>query len=93
LISLQDPPRKGVYDAIKTCNRAGVKVMMVTGDHPFTAEAIARQVGIIETEMTKADAAKHYNIPEEEVSEDQYGAVVVYGSQINDFEGKTRNSQ
>jgi sodium/potassium-transporting ATPase subunit alpha len=88
LISLQDPPRKGVYDAIKTCNRAGMKVMMVTGDHPFTAEAIARQVGIIETEMTKADAAKHYNIPEEEVSEDQYGAVVVYGSQINDFEDK-----
>ncbi len=92
LIRLQDPPRKGVSDAIKTCNKAGVKVVMVTGDHPYTAEAIARQVGIIESEMTKAEAAKHYNIAEEDVAEDQYGAVVVYGAQIADFEGKSNCS-
>ena len=47
LFSLQDPPKEGVKDAIEACHRAGVRVIMVTGDHPLTAVAIARQVGII----------------------------------------------
>lgn len=48
LIGLQDPPRAGVADAIARCRRAGVRVMMITGDHPETAVAIARQLGIAE---------------------------------------------
>jgi len=47
LISLIDPPRPAVPDAVKSCRSAGIKVVMVTGDHPLTAKAIARQVGII----------------------------------------------
>ncbi len=42
-----DPPRDDVKSSIKKANRAGIKVMMVTGDHPITAKAIAKEVGII----------------------------------------------
>jgi magnesium-transporting ATPase (P-type) len=46
LIALEDPPRREVADAIAACRRAGIKVGMITGDHPATALAIARQVGL-----------------------------------------------
>jgi len=46
IIGFIDPPRKEVKDAISTCQQAGIRVMMVTGDHPETARAIAAQVGI-----------------------------------------------
>lgn len=48
LIGLQDSPRPEARDAIATCQRAGIRVMMITGDHPLTATAIARQVGFSE---------------------------------------------
>jgi sodium/potassium-transporting ATPase subunit alpha len=47
LISLIDPPRPGVPEAVLTCQEAGIKVIMVTGDHPVTARAIARSVNIM----------------------------------------------
>lgn len=47
LMSLIDPPRHNVPDAVEKCRTAGVKVIMVTGDHPITAKAIAKTVGII----------------------------------------------
>jgi sodium/potassium-transporting ATPase subunit alpha len=47
LISLIDPPRPGVPEAVLTCQDAGIKVIMVTGDHPVTARAIARSVNIM----------------------------------------------
>jgi sodium/potassium-transporting ATPase subunit alpha len=48
LISLIDPPREAVPPSVLNCRRAGVKVVMVTGDHPETAAAIARMVNIIQ---------------------------------------------
>lgn len=47
LMSMIDPPRAAVPDAVCKCRAAGVPVVMVTGDHPVTAKAIARSVGII----------------------------------------------
>merc|ERR1712130_787725 len=47
LMSMIDPPRAAVPDAVLKCRSAGIKVIMVTGDHPITAKAIARSVGII----------------------------------------------
>jgi magnesium-transporting ATPase (P-type) len=47
LIGLHDPPRPSVAQALRTAREAGVKVAMVTGDHPSTAAAIAREVGLL----------------------------------------------
>jgi calcium-translocating P-type ATPase len=47
LMALEDPPRPEVADAVARCRRAGVRVIVVTGDHGITAEAIAREVGIV----------------------------------------------
>ncbi len=47
IVGMIDPPRKEVYEALKSCYEAGITVKMVTGDHPLTAEAIARDLGIL----------------------------------------------
>ncbi|MBX7444548.1 MULTISPECIES: cation-transporting P-type ATPase [unclassified Arthrobacter] len=47
LIGLQDPPRPDVGEVIRTAREAGLKIAMITGDHPATAAAIARQIGLI----------------------------------------------
>lgn len=47
LIGMLDPPRPEVAEAVRACRRAGIRIVMVTGDHPLTAEAIARRVGIV----------------------------------------------
>ncbi len=46
IVSFIDPPRKGVREAIKMCQNAGLRVIMLTGDHPGTASAIGKMVGI-----------------------------------------------
>jgi sodium/potassium-transporting ATPase subunit alpha len=84
LISLIDPPRDGVADAVLTCQKAGVKVVMVTGDHPVTARAIARSVNIMPGETIEETAARTgqavRNIDKETVN-----AIVVPGHALNEF--------
>lgn len=47
LVGMKDPPRPEIAAAVARCHRAGVKVMMLTGDHRFTAAAVAREIGLL----------------------------------------------
>jgi magnesium-transporting ATPase (P-type) len=53
LVGLEDPPRPEVPDAIRTCREAGIKVVMITGDHPHTALAIGREIGMVRSAAPK----------------------------------------
>ncbi|AMC93736.1 ATPase [Erysipelothrix larvae] len=48
LVGMIDPPRPEVVDAVKVATRAGIRTVMITGDHAITAEAIAREIGMLE---------------------------------------------
>jgi len=65
-LGLIDPPRPNVPHAVKQCQKAGIKVIMVTGDHPDTAESIAKQVHIIEGKTIR-DVARQYDVTVEDV--------------------------
>ena len=47
LVGMIDPPRPEAKDAIHTCELAGIKAVMITGDHPLTAQAVARELGVL----------------------------------------------
>jgi Ca2+-transporting ATPase len=49
LIGMIDPPRPEAKSAIQTCEQAGIKVVMITGDHPLTAQAVARELNLLKT--------------------------------------------
>ncbi|XP_006899649.1 PREDICTED: sodium/potassium-transporting ATPase subunit alpha-1-like [Elephantulus edwardii] len=86
LISMIDPPRAAVPDAVGKCRSAGIKVIMVTGDHPITAKAIAKGVGIIsEGNETVEDIAARLNIPVSQVNPRDAKACVVHGSDLKDM--------
>lgn len=58
IVSLNDPPRDSVPFAVTKCHTAGVKVIMVTGDQPVTAAAIARECNIISEKYTVGELMK-----------------------------------
>ena len=49
LTAMMDPPRPEVMEAVKTCHRAGVRMVMITGDYGLTAESLARRIGMLTT--------------------------------------------
>ena len=86
LMSMIDPPRAAVPDAVTKCRSAGIKVIMVTGDHPITAKAIAKSVGIIsEGSETVEDIANRLAVPVEEVNPREARAAVVHGGELKDM--------
>uniref|UniRef100_A0A4W3JMI5 Sodium/potassium-transporting ATPase subunit alpha n=1 Tax=Callorhinchus milii TaxID=7868 RepID=A0A4W3JMI5_CALMI len=86
LMSMIDPPRAAVPDAVGKCRSAGIKVIMVTGDHPITAKAIAKGVGIIsEGNETIEDLAQRLNIPIEHVNPRDAKACVIHGAELKDM--------
>ncbi|XP_065566886.1 sodium/potassium-transporting ATPase subunit alpha-B-like [Artemia franciscana] len=86
LISMMDPPRAGVADAVADCRSAGIKVIMVTGDHPITAKAIALCVGIMsEKSETEEDIASRLKIAPSDVNPDWVTAAVIHGNELRNF--------
>ncbi|KHN82508.1 Sodium/potassium-transporting ATPase subunit alpha [Toxocara canis] len=86
LVSMIDPPRAAVPDAVAKCRSAGIKVVMVTGDHPITAKAIAKSVGIIsEGTETVEDIAIRKNCSVEEVDPREAKAAVIHGSDLREM--------
>ncbi|QQP54478.1 Sodium/potassium-transporting ATPase subunit alpha, partial [Caligus rogercresseyi] len=80
LMSMIDPPRAAVPDAVAKCRSAGIKVIMVTGDHPITAKAIANK--------TVEDIAEEKNIPIDQVNPREANACVVHGGELKDISEK-----
>lgn len=66
LIGMIDPPREGVKEAIATCRKAGIKTVMITGDHITTANAIASELGILKKNDISITGAELDRIPESE---------------------------
>ncbi|EGD75712.1 sodium/potassium-transporting ATPase subunit alpha-B [Salpingoeca rosetta] len=100
LMALIDPPREAVPSAVANCQSAGIQVIMVTGDHPITAKAIARSVNII-TYDTAEDLAEQRGLTQrggtkfEELDKhtqqklhDEARAQVVTGSELRDMSEK-----
>jgi len=86
LMSMIDPPRAAVPDAVSRCRSAGIKVIMVTGDHPITAKAIAKSVGIIsEGNETVDDIAVRRGVPVSEVNPREAHAAVVHGGELKEL--------
>merc|ERR1711981_862415 len=86
LMSMIDPPRAAVPDAVLKCRSAGIKVIMVTGDHPITAKAIARSVGIIsDGNKTVEDIAEEKGIPVDQVNPRDARAAVIHGGELKDL--------
>ena len=66
LIGMIDPPREGVKEAIATCRKAGIKTVMITGDHIITANAIASELGILRKNDLSITGAELDKIPKTE---------------------------
>lgn len=90
LMAMIDPPRAGVPDAVAKCKSAGIKVIMVTGDHPITAEAIAKNVGIISKESNTLESlAKSLGKSPDDLTDtdkEKVNAAVVHGSKLKEME-------
>ncbi len=69
LVGMIDPPRPEAKEAIKICKRAGIKPVMITGDHKITGVAIARELGILEHEDEAITGVELDRIPDDEFKE------------------------
>jgi len=67
LVGMIDPPREQAISAIKVCKSAGIRVMMITGDHKITAAAIGKQTGIIASENQVMSGAELDELSDEEL--------------------------
>jgi Ca2+-transporting ATPase len=65
-VSIMDPPRLGVRESVRECQTGGIRVIMVTGDHPATAKTIASEMGIYEEQdlVTTGDQVKKMSSPD-----------------------------
>lgn len=86
MLSFIDPPRPGVPGAIAKCKSAKIKIIMITGDHPSTAKAIAKLTGIFSPEYkTVEDISEEKKIPLDQVDLQDVDCIVVHGSELHDM--------
>ncbi len=64
---MMDPPREGVKEAVKTCKKAGIKTVMITGDHIATATAIAKELNILNAKDKAITGQELDNIPQKQL--------------------------
>ena len=89
LVSMIDPPRASVPDAVAKCREAGIRIIMVTGDHPITAQAIARSVGIIsDSSETIHDLARRLNVSPDSLDPRQAQAAIVHGNELREMSSR-----
>ena len=69
LISMMDPPREESAKAVEACINAGIKPVMITGDHRITASAIAKQIGILKDESEAVEGYVLDNLTDEELKD------------------------
>lgn len=69
MFGIVDPPRMEVFDAVKICRRAGIRPIMVTGDHAVTAAAIAREIGIITDKQRAVTGEELDGMSDKEIEE------------------------
>ncbi len=77
LISMMDPPREESMDAVAECISAGIKPVMITGDHRITAAAIAKKIGILKDESEACEGASIDGMSDEEL-QDYVEGISVY---------------
>ena len=69
LVAMMDPPRAETMDAVAKCKEAGIKTVMITGDHLITATAIAKQIGILEQASEAMEGKEIENLSDEELQQ------------------------
>lgn len=69
LVGMIDPPRPEVKESIKECNTAGIRTVMITGDHVVTASAIARELGILHDDSEAITGTELANLTDEQLFE------------------------
>jgi Ca2+-transporting ATPase len=69
LVGIMDPPRSEVKEAIATCQRAGIRVKMITGDQQYTAEAIGKELNITEGGIAPVNGASLASMSDEALAE------------------------
>ena len=69
LLGIDDPPREGVRDAVQELKNAGIKVIMITGDHKLTASYIAKEIGLLDQDSIVLDGAKLDKLSDEELKD------------------------
>ncbi|NYB52969.1 MAG: cation-transporting P-type ATPase, partial [Methanobacteriaceae archaeon] len=78
MVAMQDPPRPEVKPAVEDCHRAGIRIIMITGDYGLTAHAIAREVGIVSDDPCRIIKGKELN----QMTDEEVKNILVSGENV-----------